>query len=375
MNMKFLPTILFMAFLVQGYSQTDTPDHIQTDPTDVSQRVVGGVLAEEQEFPWMVTLITDAGQGCGASLIAPQWVLTAGHCFIDFPGAPQNTQVLINSLITDASAMAPFSELIDIEASFVHEGFNLFTGGPDIALIRLSEPALTVPVAIAEYSDSLFWSHQMPGKVLGWGKEVAGGDSVDSLLVGNLFYIDIDTCSVLYDASANGNQIEGFEDRKVCAGFYPGVDPVGAAQGDSGGPLFFDDNGTYKQVGIVSGGDSDVTTEGFPGIFTFIPVYRDWMEDIMSQYDMNTSTTLINKEELNIEHYANDRIRISNLNVSDDYTFEMYDFSGKAKAIVAQNNDGSIRDFMISEVQSGMYVFVIRNHTKAYLTNHKLFVR
>ena len=64
--------------------------------------IVGGEVAEPEAYPWMVTLITDWGvQGCGASLIHPQWVLTAAHCIPDFNGAPENIQVLINSVVTD----------------------------------------------------------------------------------------------------------------------------------------------------------------------------------------------------------------------------------------------------------------------------------
>lgn len=48
------------------------------------QRIVGGLLAKEGQFPWHVSIIgTDqAGkqQLCSGSLIAHRWVVTAAHC-------------------------------------------------------------------------------------------------------------------------------------------------------------------------------------------------------------------------------------------------------------------------------------------------------
>lgn len=68
-----------------GISQV-VPSHI---------RIVGGFEARPHQFPWMVKVETEADRRighstagtpvkhfqCGGSLLAPQWVLTAGHCF------------------------------------------------------------------------------------------------------------------------------------------------------------------------------------------------------------------------------------------------------------------------------------------------------
>ena len=59
---------------------------------DLEPQVVGGEDAQIEEFPWMAGILFaggvlsgdegfTVGQGCGASLIASRWVLSAAHCF------------------------------------------------------------------------------------------------------------------------------------------------------------------------------------------------------------------------------------------------------------------------------------------------------
>ena len=78
------------------------------------ERIVGGDPAEGGDYPWMCSIILDIPiAGCGASLIRPQWVLTAGHCYFgDFITAEQ---ILINSLTLDLEDLESYSELIDVE--------------------------------------------------------------------------------------------------------------------------------------------------------------------------------------------------------------------------------------------------------------------
>lgn len=43
-------------------------------------RIVGGVPAEQNEFPWMVALTRKGKFYCGATLITKKHLLTAAHC-------------------------------------------------------------------------------------------------------------------------------------------------------------------------------------------------------------------------------------------------------------------------------------------------------
>lgn len=50
-------------------------------------RIVGGDIATPGDWPWQVTYdwvgnTGNPGHWCGASIISPNWIVTAAHCFM-----------------------------------------------------------------------------------------------------------------------------------------------------------------------------------------------------------------------------------------------------------------------------------------------------
>lgn len=64
------------------------------------------------------------------------------------------------------------------------------------------------------------------------------------------------------------------KDSQICAGGKSGEDSCG---GDSGGPLMAIYSGKWTYYGIVSFGLTRCGTSGFPGIYTRVTSYLEWI--------------------------------------------------------------------------------------------------
>lgn len=348
-----------------------------------AQPIIGGQPADEGEYPWMASLvISDPSTGssfplCGASLIDPYWVVTAAHCVQFIPSSESSLRIVINSWTTDLATLPPEAEVFEVEEIFIHEAYDLtgFSFGNDLALIRLKEPAITQPIELATYSDSLFYQHYLPAKVLGWGLT----DSMsfvfpDSLLVADPVFIDIDTCAQLYARSRFASLVSVNTERLICSGYYEGMTPMGAASGDSGGPLFYEDSGNYKLVGVVSGGDRLITTQQFPGVFVFIPHFLEWIYETMASYEEPSSVYSDYREILKCYISEDKHVLISGIDLSDNYSFVIYDLSGRAWINHEQSKGNSETSISIANLEPGMHFLVVQNISEGTHFNYKLLV-
>nr|XP_048314730.1 suppressor of tumorigenicity 14 protein [Myodes glareolus] len=238
-------------------------------------RVVGGTDADEGEWPWQVSLHAQ-GQGhlCGASLISPNWLVSAAHCFMDDR----------NFKYSDATKWTAFLGLLDqskrsssgvqehkLKRIITHPSFNDFTFDYDIALLELEKPAeystVVRPICLPDTS------HVFPaGKaiwVTGWGLTQEGGTGALVLQKGEIRVINQTTCEGLLP--------QQITPRMMCVGFLSGG--VDSCQGDSGGPLSsVEKEGRMFQAGVVSWGEG-CAQRNKPGVYTRLPVLRDWIKD------------------------------------------------------------------------------------------------
>lgn len=272
--------------------------HNAGEGIDDVEQIIGGDLALAEEFPWMVSVImSDGSQGCGATLIRPDWVLTAGHCDLSvaFEGAPGPSKVIVNSLVYNAEIdqLETYSEIISVEAVIIHEDFdfNSTVSVGDIALLKLATESTVSPVELGLDSQSALYEHEDDALVLGWGL-TEDADVSTVLLKADCKFFGQSECETLYENSTETDFIAN--SGTICAGYFEGDEPAGAAAGDSGGPLLFLDNGEYKQIGVVSRGNSEMTELDFPGIFTLVTDYEEWINESIDDYESSVS---INEEE------------------------------------------------------------------------------
>lgn len=204
---------------------------------------------------------------CGGSLVAPDVVLTAGHCMKE---TVEEMSVIINGY-HDSFVVEPDQHPRMVVEMIRHPNYDTEKFYNDVLLLRLDEPVYDVPFV------ELNKDRKQPKvgeevTVMGLGALAEGGDYPELLQEVDLGIIDFDTCNNDYVSVDLGPLIE---DTMVCAGTVTNM-PQDSCQGDSGGPMI---NQFGVQVGVISFG-LGCAREGFPGVYQRTAVLKgqeDWI--------------------------------------------------------------------------------------------------
>jgi secreted trypsin-like serine protease len=233
-----------------------------------SGAVVGGRDAPAGAYPSIAEITFGKSFLCTGTLIAPTWVLTAGHCSSVTAGTTGSLVTWPAPLI-DAriGGVEPGGgELVPVKR-VVGQPNYLLGSGYDISLVELSRPAASAPTRVA--SDDALWAPGTLETIVGWGTTSEGGDTPDHLQEAQV--------PVTTDAYCGGAYDDFDAATMVCAGFPEGG--VDTCQGDSGGPLFGRDvAGALKVVGATSFGEG-CARPGKPGVYARVAddVLRTWI--------------------------------------------------------------------------------------------------
>src|SRR5271163_1985205 len=269
----------------------------------VSERIVGGDPTSQNEWPWQNALYFRGPDGhqyfdCGGSLIAPNWVLTAAHCFAG-TRKPEDWTVVTNIAKISADGIPEGSLQRKVARVVVHEQYDTESHANDIALLQLAEPLPNTTISLQLTSDKTIEGADRSVTVVGWGrtrwlqqKKDAQGNSVwidgmtqqqvnpsnfqsPELRKASIPLVDVEKCAKM-EQGIKGVVVDA---RVLCAGLPEGGRE--SCQGDSGGPLMSQiDSDHWRQIGVVSVGIHCGEVK-LPGVYTRVSAFGDWIRGVV----------------------------------------------------------------------------------------------
>jgi len=231
-----------------------------------ANRVVGGYEARPNSWPWQVSLQVRGRHMCGGSIVAPGWILTAAHCFLQMGNANQWTVVAGEHDLRRRSGREQTRRVLEI---IRHPSYRGGISPGDMVLMRLDSPLqynnVVQPVCIPSQGEMQDVT-QRTCMLTGWGMTKGPQDSTKLQQVGGPIV-----------SHASCRSVWGYRkivDSQIC--FGTGL--YGGCMGDSGGPLVCRGRrGNWFQVGVVSWGNTQCKIRGYPTVFTRVSKFSSWI--------------------------------------------------------------------------------------------------
>ncbi|KAM7421191.1 hypothetical protein PAMA_015379 [Pampus argenteus] len=221
-------------------------------------KIVGGFECKAHTEPHQVSL--NVGYHfCGGSLVSPDWVVSAAHCYMSRVEVRLGEHNIRKSEGTE--------QFISSSRVIRHPKYSSYNINNDIMLIKLKTPAtlneFVQPVALPT---SCAPAGTMC-RVSGWGNTMSS--TADS---NKLQCLDI---PILSDEDCENSYPGMITNAMFCAGYLEGGKD--SCQGDSGGPVVCEG----ELQGVVSWGYG-CAEKDHPGVYAKVCIFNEWLESTMA---------------------------------------------------------------------------------------------
>lgn len=232
-------------------------------------RIVNGTNAAPGQFPFQISLQYDGNHFCGGTILNSRWILTAAHCVEEV--IAEDLTVLAGTNVLSSGGERRRVLQYAIHPSYNPENYY----ENDIAVLELQTAlSMTGHIAVVTLpSQSQVTPGGVTSTVIGWGYLFTGGPASNTLQMVNLQTYSDEACQRVLPGYVTF--------RNICAGVPGGG--KGHCGGDSGGPLIVNN----YQAGIVSWSVKPCAQAPYPGVYTEVAHYVNWIRNITGRRQAN----------------------------------------------------------------------------------------